>query len=155
MLTGTIADLLAAVAAQEPDALWILADYYEDVDALPLANALRSENAFLTGSHRYGIPHEKSDVDVCCKVSQPELVVLGKLYGSPTWNTENVTCNCRIGNLNLIAAASQPFFDTWEQVTDTLEASKPVTKAQAIQAFNVSMQETYRGPTPENDDLPF
>ena len=90
--------------------------------------------AFLTGSHAYGSPGPDSDIDVVIPVSTD----LDNFLWSAACEAGEPTV--RHGKLNLITFDTttpdgRRKFDTWKTVNDQLVARKPVTREQAVKAF--------------------
>lgn len=95
--------------------------------------------AFLTGSVVYGIPSEKSDID---------LVVLTDEH------TKNVlACDgfpIRFGCLNLILLTDEEQWAIWKKGTEDLEKIKPVSRETAVAHFQflgVTQTEEFSKPT--------
>jgi len=88
-------------------------------------------NSFLTGSHAYGTPNEKSDVDMVVLVTEKERNIL-------LANTDTGGSKIMFGKLNLIilskdVPAEVEQFLLWKKGTEDLIARRPVTRDFAIQ----------------------
>lgn len=93
--------------------------------------------AFLTGSRRYGTPTAGSDIDlaILCDDYTPE----SEFAVSLLWNMRDRTASsCRFGKLNLITFTIKENFLRWRRVTEELEMRKPVTREDAIAAFQAA-----------------
>ena len=93
--------------------------------------------AFLTGSRRYGTPTEDSDTDlvILCEDFVPDR----RLVVPVIWNLREKTApSCRFGKLNIITFTIRENFLRWRQVTEELEKRKPVTRDEAIAAFQAA-----------------
>ena len=91
---------------------------------------------FLTGSHAYGFPHEGSDIDVVMLTSEFYMNKLAILTEKVLFKEEVGGASMYFGNLNLIVFTDEARFKEWWKVTDELIARKPVTREDAIKAFN-------------------
>lgn len=100
--------------------------------------------ALLTGSHAYGTPHAGSDVDLVVFLPQAEASILERLgRRRELLNDEHYRgiTSVHFGDLNLILVTDQEEFDTWSKVTRDLVARKPVTRAEAVKAFDALREE--------------
>jgi predicted nucleotidyltransferase len=90
--------------------------------------------AFITGSHAYGRPTEKSDVDLVILVSKKTANALRSLCELDRGPA------CRFGDLNLILCTTEVEFAVWELGTQRLkmetEESRPIDKHEAKEKFN-------------------
>ncbi len=95
--------------------------------------------SFLTGSRVYGTPRLDSDVDLVVLVSLDD--------HSKLWQNRDTSLDhdasgvtIRYGDLNIIALIDdeegRKQFDIWNTVTEELKLKAPVTKEQAIVAFD-------------------
>ena len=89
--------------------------------------------AFVTGSHAYGTPHDASDFDLvilCDKETKAALQTAanGEAKGQ-----------IRFGKLQILAFTSEPVFNSWKEVTDELIKVKPVTRDTAVKCFKLRM----------------
>jgi hypothetical protein len=93
--------------------------------------------AFLTGSRAYGTPRVNSDVDVVVRTT-PELIDTINLFAFPEttfdWY-ENDSVSFKFGNLNLICVKSDVVYEAWKTGTDELTNKSPVSREDAITAF--------------------
>ncbi len=96
-----------------------------------------SASAFLTGSRAYGVPREDSDVDLVVYMDPSELSPLAKALGvSVDDDTKGYpSINIKEGKLNLIVVSEPEEYDAWLSVTRKLREKAPVTRAEAILAF--------------------
>jgi hypothetical protein len=87
---------------------------------------------FLSGSRAYGVPREDSDVDI--------VMLLPHRVGSVLRAMSDEVPSCRFGKLNLILFSADSdegvyFFHDWRKTTEELVLRKPVTRDEAIKAF--------------------
>lgn len=82
-------------------------------------------DSFATGSRVYGTPKEDSDLD---------LVVLLEC-SSDIWKFAEPGSTCRFGKLNLVTFEDKDNFERWRKITKELIARSPVTRDEAIKAF--------------------
>lgn len=87
-------------------------------------------SAFLTGSQVYGVPTEKSDVDMVVLVSEKDRGIL-------LANADPGTNKIVYGKLNLIILSKDKAeeveqFHLWRKGTEDLIAKRPVTRQFAI-----------------------
>lgn len=103
--------------------------------------------AFPTGSQVYGIPKGDSDLDLCILVDQETDILLEK-FASDTKgdSTTEHGQSYRFGKLNLLTFQDVKAFNHWKKVTDELIARKPVTRDEAIAAFQ-AIKTTHDEPT--------
>jgi predicted nucleotidyltransferase len=110
--------------------------------------------AFLTGSHAYGTPHDKSDVDIVVRMEQSEMDKVTNLVrnlahpfeedGVHVFEQEEMsesqTCehsvSVRLGKFNLIACSTDDSFELWKDGTRILKEARPVTRDHAIAVFD-------------------
>jgi len=96
--------------------------------------------ALLSGSHKYGTPHENSDVDLVVYMSPEDAHVLcanadSCVRHNPTYSS------CRYGKLNLMVCTDLKYYGTWESGLAVLTLRKltenqPITRKQAIEVFS-------------------
>jgi hypothetical protein len=84
-------------------------------------------NAFLTGSHVYGIPTKESDIDL--------VVLVDETVGEFLWSKSQFDNSVRFGKLNLVLVYDKKEFLAWKDATYKLEQEKPVTRQQAIKTI--------------------
>ena len=84
--------------------------------------------AFVTGSHAYGTPIEKSDVDLVVFMSEEDLKILQEVSGS-TGNS------LRFGNLNLLCVTDGDSYEVWLKGTRELREKAPVERTEAVAHF--------------------
>jgi predicted nucleotidyltransferase len=83
------------------------------------------KNAFLTGSRKYGIPKDDSDIDVAVLV---DTSLKNFLFSQ----SEDKGGSVRFGKLNLILLDSPKEFMVWREATNTLNEQSPVSREFAI-----------------------
>lgn len=86
-------------------------------------------NAFITGSHAYGILHAKSDIDLCVLMDEQDYKKIRELNGPGA---------IRFGKLNLVILTDPVRFERWKDTTIELIKQKPVTKETACAAFEIN-----------------
>lgn len=92
---------------------------------------------FLTGSHAYGTPNDKSDVDLAVFVPEPDfgtfqrLNYLAERRGKEGGDYPEGTACFRFDRLNLLVFKDELQFDAWRVATAELIARKPVTRFDA------------------------
>jgi hypothetical protein len=96
-------------------------------------------NAFLTGSRAYGIPHEKSDIDIVILISEEALANIFSI-GPVTeddrhYGSVETGVTIRHDNLNLIFVATTQQFNCWKDGTNHLKSIAPVTRDEAVAYF--------------------
>lgn len=94
---------------------------------------------FLSGSHAYGIPNEKSDVDIVvyfCNFKELDGLELFIGHKVTQLTNEATRFMCKHGVVNYIIFCDPALYDLWLQVTNELIAIKPVTREVACAAFN-------------------
>lgn len=93
--------------------------------------------AFITGSHAYGTPHAKSDLDIVMLVDDDAGDALVKICDDVEMETyDEIEDAClRFGKLNLIMVTSQAIYDAWKTGTEQLITRKPVTRDEAVKVF--------------------
>lgn len=98
-----------------------------------MANKPQQPLAFLTGSHAYGTPHAKSDIDLVVPV---DLSTAKKLWDLLTdEDADYGYMTVYTGELNLILATSPDIYRVWKEGTAELIKRKPVTRDEAIECF--------------------
>jgi hypothetical protein len=104
-------------------------------------------NAFLTGSHVYGTPHEKSDIDLVVMMTPDqlrrfvELIQDGEGDGDIRYDGVEAGACVRFGKLNLIVVTSKFDYQAWQTGTGELALRKPVTRDEACATFKVKREE--------------
>ena len=96
--------------------------------------------AFITGSHAYGEPTKKSDVDLVVFVSPETMVELRKLADRDLSQTEEdytkLECHSvRFGKLNVLCCITEEAYRTWRRGTKRLKAQAPVSREFACDFF--------------------
>ena len=89
--------------------------------------------AFLTGSHAYGTPTEKSDIDLVVLASQETIAKLEELLGIDSDYGDGVG-NLLIGKLNLILVGPE-LYEAWDKGTQLLIGQAPVTRKRAVEVL--------------------
>lgn len=102
--------------------------------------------AFLTGSRAYGTPKPDSDIDLVVLVD-PEAAEL-------LWALSDTKGQCRFGKINLITFSNQDNFARWEAVTKELITRKPVTRDDAVAAFQLAGFGNYPTQAEDKKDAP-
>lgn len=98
--------------------------------------------AFLTGSHAYGLPRADSDVDIVVLVDAEGLDVLRRASGrdpdkecesrGSAHNAVERGDSLMFGKVNLICPPNRAQFDAWHTATVNLRVRRPVTRDEAI-----------------------
>ncbi len=95
--------------------------------------------AFLTGSHAYGTPTALSDIDLVVYV--PDKKAHDFLWGKTEGDCDDDDYpTIQFGKLNLVACFTLKRYDTWLQVTNELIEQKPVSREDAIKAFQAAFK---------------
>ena len=95
-------------------------------------------SAYLTGSHAYGTPRADSDVDLVVHIPLGhEAAVLLKNASHVCFDGPS-SMSLMFGRLNLIVFREIDEFDKWREVTDALASKAPVTRDEAVAAFDAS-----------------
>ena len=94
-----------------------------------------TEEAFVTGSRKYGSPRPDSDVDLAILVNREDAEILRHHSEG-----EGEEANRKIvyGKLNLIVfvkGEEDDQYQAWKKTNEVLRAMRPVTKAQATSAL--------------------
>ncbi len=100
------------------------------------------ENAFITGSHAHGFPSEKSDIDLVILVNDKASLKL--------WKERDDSPAVRYGKLNLIVFTSKFLFDAWKSVNDDLVRIGPVSRDEAVRAYQAKGFNSSTYGTPES-----
>jgi len=98
-------------------------------------------NSFITGSHAYGKPTEKSDIDLVLLL-EPEVTQF------LIENSDDMCIPCRFGKLNLVLCKDEREFTAWRIITDNLkiksrEEGRPIGHDEAKEAFGPVLGATY------------
>lgn len=88
----------------------------------------KDTKAFLTGSHAYGTPHERSDIDLVVLCDEETQLKLRSLA-----NQDNG--QIRFGSIQVIAFTNEAVFSAWKTINDQLVARKPVGRDEAVRCF--------------------
>lgn len=95
---------------------------------------------FLTGSHAYGTPNDKSDVDLAVYVPAADADKFRSLFPNELRISNEGSypdgCAYRFGSLNLLVFSSELHFNAWREATAELALRKPVTRSEAIKAID-------------------
>lgn len=97
--------------------------------------------AFITGSHAFGTPTPKSDVDLVVYIGFNDARRLDALHGGVSHDYGDDSTDLVFGNMNLIVCTSLVRYKTWKRVTDQLLKRKPVKRADGIKAFQLGFSE--------------
>lgn len=96
--------------------------------------------AFLTGSRRYGIPKENSDIDLVVFMDPEEAKKLLVLVGRDLRNENSAASpkgfSVRFGNLNLLIETDIGHYQDWVDGTAELVAASPVSRETAVAVFD-------------------
>lgn len=91
---------------------------------------------FVTGSHAYGLPSTKSDIDLVVFVTATELDQLSKCadedlsYNAPGYY--QLGCRSyRFGGLNMLCCVDENVYRVWWEGTRALKKMKPVSREYA------------------------
>ena len=90
-------------------------------------------DAFITGSHAYGTPGPKSDIDLVLPLDPEVIKVLRQL--ADTGSDPPGSTSMRFGKVNLIVPDTAESLKVWPQGTAELAARKPVTRSEAVSVF--------------------
>jgi predicted nucleotidyltransferase len=98
--------------------------------------------AFLTGSRAYGVPREDSDIDLVVYIDPSELTKLAEALGTDVNDDNSYAPSMSVveGRLNLVIVSEPEEYDTWLAVTDSLKKQAPVSKEQAVEAFQKALK---------------
>jgi hypothetical protein len=90
--------------------------------------------AFVTGSQVYGVPHDESDVDLVIRIDKDQYEVLAAFADEEHLHEgiTNSNPSLRFGQLNLICCLVDSHFEGWRRGTNTLKSIKPVSRREAI-----------------------
>lgn len=89
---------------------------------------------FLTGSRAYGVPRPESDWDVVCLLGADQIAALEASF-EVRW-TGSGRAIAWIGPVNLIICVDRVDYFRWQDVTDDLVRRRPVSRDEAVSAFN-------------------
>lgn len=94
-------------------------------------------NAMVTGSRAYGVPTEKSDLDVVVKMSCDDAMILLALSeAQDVTRYRDGQLTLRFGKLNLIVCyENNERFNNWVKGTTELKTTKPNSREHAIYVF--------------------
>ena len=99
---------------------------------------------FLTGSHAYGTPHEKSDVDVVVLLTDEDQCKLAALAdevcGDQSSADDDSACSMRFGRINLICVADRDEYEAWRTATEDLKSRSPVRRKEAVERIQAALQ---------------
>ena len=88
--------------------------------------------SLLTGSHAYGTPGPRSDIDIVMLAS-PYVIHTLSLLGLPADSGDEVSsASVKFGKLNLILLSDKQKFRAWRRATNRLVKRKPVTRREAV-----------------------
>lgn len=90
-------------------------------------------NAFITGSHAYGMPGKGSDVDLVLLTNQATLEKLIELCDEhDNVYDDSSSASIRFHGLNLIVHTDKRMFDVWKDSTEKLTDRRPVSRKDAV-----------------------
>jgi nucleotidyltransferase-like protein len=101
--------------------------------------------AFITGSHAYGTPTEKSDIDLVVRVTKEtrdRLIDLLAVELTSDNEYGDGVLQIKTGKLNLIFALTDAQFDAWKNSTQKLIMQAPVTREQAVTLIAAALAKT-------------
>ena len=111
--------------------------------------------SFLTGSHAYGTPHDKSDVDVVVLLTNEELcklaLVADEVCGDQTSASDDSAASLRFGRLNLICVVDKDEYEAWRTATAELVERRPVTRDEAVKVIGAALQAAKEKSAAERD----
>ena len=97
-------------------------------------------NAFLTGSCKYGIPREDSDIDLCILTDDIALIEVIISLSEEGIEQEDSYYSGRFGRLTVIICVNELEFEAWRAGTEKLCLVKPCTREQAIRVMEEERQ---------------
>lgn len=96
--------------------------------------------AILTGSQKYGIPRDDSDIDLVVFIDNEddlkELLMWAEVMSAKLHTQGYNGISLRFGRLNLIVVNDKNTYDGWKMGTNFLSQIKPVTKEIACLMFD-------------------
>lgn len=95
-------------------------------------------NAFLTGSHVYGKPTKKSDIDLVVRMDAKELLQLARAIGQDISEAEHYghgSVSLRFGKLNLIVCVNDTSWSAWDAATKVEEEFGPRSREKTVESF--------------------
>lgn len=87
-------------------------------------------NAFLTGSHAYGIPRPDSDIDIVMLVDDELYKLLNATYTGPI----------KDGKVNLIPFTNKIRYECWLKATEYLKTIAPVSREMAVARIRFELE---------------
>ncbi len=106
-------------------------------------------NAFLTGSHAYGVPEKDSDIDLVVFMDAEEIEKLAAeadedlRYELNERYTEMGCISLRFGNLNLLCTWNPEIYAAWKKGTLKLKKQKPVSRTFAVTVLSELRQKVW------------
>ena len=92
--------------------------------------------AFITGSHAYGLPNERSDVDLVVMIDYDDARRLADLPGAECTGKDRYGVpTIRFGNLNLICCCDDDKYHAWREGTRELISKAPVSREDAVRTL--------------------
>lgn len=111
-----------------------------------MENTQSTLKPILTGSHAYGIPNAKSDIDLVVYVNEDDLVKLmnqaDNIDAISSGYTDENAKSLRFGNLNLLCVTDEKHYEIWRKGTRELKQKAPVPRNFAIQ-FMAQLREKW------------
>ena len=95
--------------------------------------------AILTGSHVYGTPGPKSDVDLVVLLAPAEAADLARIMGGSLerhGDAQYPVASFRAGMLNVIVETEPDRFEVWVRGTEQLVKQAPVDRETAVELFS-------------------
>lgn len=94
-------------------------------------------NSFITGSHAYGIPNEKSDIDLVVLADEATFITMQQncRSGDLARKFDDGGWSFKFGTLNIIGVTSPEEFQKWRDGTDYLKTISPVSRQAAVDHF--------------------
>lgn len=97
---------------------------------------------FLTGSQRYGIPTDKSDIDIVVEITEDLARLLFEFSDKGKAISPNaIGWSLRFGKLNLICC-NDTRYDAWKAATTECYLEKPTTRERAKEIFATFIKDT-------------
>jgi len=100
--------------------------------------------AFITGSQKYGIPNDRSDVDLVVLLSENDLFQLLDLEDDAMRKQNSygdALLSLKFGRLNILCTTNVEDYNVWVEGTKELIAQKPVTRDTAVKCFSRRREE--------------
>lgn len=116
-----------------------------------MALTVNDLKSFVTGSHAYGVPNSKSDIDLVVMVSKEDLALLKDIadegFRSDGMYESAMESAClRFGRMNLLVCTDLGLFGVWKRGTKELKAKSKkgrVSRDEAVRHFHKLREEYY------------